>query len=400
MKILQLTNKPPYPERDGGAIAVLSLTRGLARSGHEVTVLSMNTLKHHTDAGQLPEELRLLADFRFADVPAAISPFAAVGNLLFSKLPYNAVRFVSGEYKKALIDLLKEKSFDIIQLEGLYLCPYIPVIRQYSNAKVAYRAHNIEHEIWSRTAALSGGLKKWYISNLTNRIRKFEISWLNSYDLLVPITHRDGEILNRLGNIRPWHVSPTGKDSFSLADSNTLTEFPSLFHLGSLEWSPNQEGLLWFLSRCWPSLHARWPELKFYIAGRNAPGWLIKKFNLPGIVYEGEVPDACQFMKSKAVMVVPLLSGSGMRIKIIEGMALRKAIVSTSIGAEGLGVEDGKNIMIADHPEDFVTAIEKLLTNKELFNSIGRESQLFIDKNFNNLALAGQLAQFYQNNLV
>lgn len=399
MKILQLTNKPPYPDRDGGAIAVLSLTRGLARSGHEVTVLSMNTLKHHTDAGQLPEDLRLLADFRFADVPAAISPFAAVRNLVFSKMPYNAVRFVSSDYKKALILLLKEKPFDIIQLEGLYLCPYIPVIRQYSNARVSYRAHNIEHEIWDRTATLSSGMKKWYISSLANRIRKFEISWINRYDLLVPITHRDGEILNRLGNIRPLHVSPTGMDPFSPAGSNTLTEYPSLFHLGSLEWSPNQEGLLWFLSGCWPSLHARWPELKFYIAGRNAPGWLIKKLNLPGIVYEGEVPDAWQFMKSKAVMVVPLLSGSGMRIKIIEGMALRKAIVSTSIGAEGLGVEDGKNIMIADRPEDFVTAIEKLLTNKELFNSIGRESQLFIDKNFDNLALARHLAQFYQNNL-
>ena len=399
MKILQLTNKPPYPDRDGGAIALLSLTKGLARTGHEVTVLSMNTLKHHTDAGQLPEDLRVLADFRFADVPAAISPFAAVRNLIFSKMPYNAVRFVSAEYKKALVNLLKEKSFDIVQLEGLYLCPYIPVIRQYSEARIAYRAHNIEHEIWDRTAALSAGLKKWYISSLANRIKKFEISWLNRYDLLVPITPRDGEILDRLGNIRPLHVSPTGIDSIAPAHSTTFTEYPSLFHLGSLEWSPNQEGLLWFLSHCWPSLHARLPQLKFYVAGRNAPGWLIGKLNLPGIVYEGEVPDAYKFMKSKSVMAVPLLSGSGMRIKIIEGMALGKAIVSTSIGAEGLGVEDGKNIMIADNPESFISAIEALLTNKELFSSIGSESKLFIDKNFDNLALARQLAQFYQNNL-
>jgi polysaccharide biosynthesis protein PslH len=399
MKILQLTNKPPYPDRDGGAIAVLSLTRGLARTGHEVTVLSMNTLKHHTDARQLPEDLRNLADFRFADVPAVISPLTAVINLLFSKLPYNAVRFISGEYKKVLVNLLNEKSFDIVQLEGLYLCPYIPLIRQYSKARIAYRAHNIEHEIWARTAALSGGLKKWYISNLAKRIKKFEMSWLNQYDLLVPITQRDGEILNRLGNMRPWLVSPTGIDTIAIADSNALTEYPSIFHLGSLEWSPNQEGLLWFLTHCWPSLHARWPELKFYVAGRNAPGWLIKKLNLPGIVYEGEVADAYLFMKSKAVMVVPLLSGSGMRIKIIEGMALGKAIVSTSIGAEGLGVEDGKNIMIADHPEEFISAIETLLTNKDLYGSIGMGSQLFIDENFDNLALAGQLAQFYQNNL-
>lgn len=399
MRILQLTNKPPYPDIDGGAIAVLNLTRGLAGLGHQITVLSMNTLKHHVAYNDIPPHIVQLADFRFVEVPAGISAPSALSNLLFSNKPYNAVRFIDKNFENALARLLQEIKFDMVQLEGLYVCPYIPVIRKYSHAKIAYRAHNVEFEIWERTVALSTGLRKWYIKNLANRIKNFEISWLNTYDLLVPITHRDAEILNRLGNSRRVHVSPAGIDSSAIKPGQAQLEFPSLFHLGSLEWAPNQEGLLWFLKNCWPQLFSRFPDLRFYIAGRNAPSWLKEKFNYPGIVFEGEVPDAYSFMNSKAVMVVPLFSGSGMRIKIIEGMALGKSIVSTSVGAEGIGVENGKNILLADDAEKFITAIGNLITDKTLFNALGKEAILFIQRNFDNLALAGKLAEFYQNSL-
>lgn len=399
MRILQLTNKPPYPDIDGGAIAVLNMTKGLAGLGHEITVLAMNTLKHQIDPNEIPPHIKKLADFHFIEVPARISAPAALLNLIFSEKPYNAVRFISENYKNALSELLQEKKFDLVQLEGLYVCPYIPLIRKYSDALIVYRAHNVEFEIWERTVALSSGLRRWYIKKLANRIRSFEISWINKYDLLVPISPRDGQMLNQLGNHRPMHVSSTGIDSTKLFPDVKCLEYPSLFHLGSLEWSPNQEGLLWFLKTCWPRLNKKFPELRFYVAGRNAPSWLIYKFKLPGVVYEGEVTDAYQFMNSKAIMVVPLFSGSGMRIKIIEGMALGKAIVSTSIGAEGIGAEHGKNIQIADDGENFIAAIEKLINNKNMFTGQCRMSILFIKKNYDNLALAEKLAGFYQNNL-
>lgn len=399
MKILQLTNKPPYPDIDGGAIAVLNLTKGLAGLGHEMTVLSMNTLKHHIDPDEIQPHIKKLADFRFVEVPARISAPAALMNLLFSEKPYNAERFIAENYKNALAGLIQEKKFDIIQLEGLYVCPYIPLIRKFSDARIVYRAHNVEFEIWERTVSLSTGLRRGYMKNLAKRIKKFELSWLNKYDLLVPITPRDGQLLNKLGNQRPVHVSPTGIDSTRLIPDDTCLEYPSLFHLGSLEWSPNQEGLLWFLKNCWPRLNEKFPELKFYVAGRNAPPWLIDKLKLPGVIYEGEVMDAYKFMNSKAIMVVPLFSGSGMRIKIIEGMALGKSIVSTTIGAEGIGVEPGKNIQIADDEEGFIVAVGKLINSKSMFADQSRESILFIQKNFDNLALAEKLARFYQNNL-
>ena len=399
MRILQLTNKPPWPDKDGGAIAMLNLTRGFYRLGHEVTILSMNTLKHHTRKEEIPPEVRKLADFRFAEVPAPVSPLSALGNLLFSRLPYNAVRFISGSYRNALTSLLKEKDFDIVQLEGLYLCPYIPLIRAHSKALIAYRAHNIEAEIWQRTAALTSGLKKVYLQILSRRIALFEQGWINRYDLLVPITGRDNQILSQMGNRRPSLVTLSGIEPPDPALLTGETEYPSLFHLGSLEWAPNQEGLLWFLKGVWEGLSAKHPGLRLYVAGRNAPAWLVEKLKQPGVVYLGEVESAPSFMHSKAIMLVPLLSGSGMRVKIAEGMALGKAIISTTLGAEGLPVTDGTHLLLADDAPAFAQAIERVIGNHELCLTLGRNAALLAGEHLDNLTIARRLADFYLQNL-
>ncbi len=394
MKILQVTNKIPYPAKDGGAIACLNLTRGFSLLGHKVVILSMNTLKHHVSLSEIPETIKDLAEFRLVDVPAKISPAMALLNLFFSNKPYNAVRFISNKFSEELKGILQNEQFDVIQLEGLYVCPYIPLIREYSSAKIVYRAHNIEHEIWNRTAAMGFGIEKWYLKILAKRIKKFEARILN-----VPITGRDGDMLNKMGNTKPLHVSQTGIDSTQLIPNSKKLEFPSLFHIGSLEWSPNQEGLLWFLEKCWIQIHEKYPDLKFYIAGRNAPLWFQKKLVMPNVVFKGEVADAYDFMNSKAIMVVPLHSGSGMRIKIIEGMALGKPIVSTAIGTEGISTISGKNIIIADSAEAFVNAISELIENREYADAIGRNAIEYIHEKFDNLTSAGSLIEFYKNHI-
>ncbi len=399
MRILQLMNKVPWPPKDGGAIACMNLTKGFSMLGHEVTVLSMNTAKHHIRIKDMPADFRSRADFRLVEVPASINWFDASINFLFSKLPYNAKRFISLAYSAELIKLLTEKQFDVIQLEGLYLCPYIPVIRKYSKATIAYRAHNIEYEIWERTASLSEGMRSNYIQNLSKRIKRFEISYLNLYDILVPITDRDGLILDKLGNTKPRHTSQTGIDFASLVPTAKKLEFPSLFHIGALDWAPNQEGLIWFFDHCWKKIHGENPQLKFYLAGRNAPDWLERHLRLDGVEYLGEINDAYDFMNSKAVMVVPLFSGSGMRIKIIEGMALGKPIVTTDIGTEGIPTQDGHNILIANDADQFIEAITRLINNRELSNQIGRNAIGFIQEKFDNLSQAGALIEFYKQHL-
>lgn len=399
MKILQVTNKVPYPTKDGGAIACMNLTRGFSLLGNQVTILSMNTAKHHISVDEIPEPIKDLAEFRLVDVPARIYALSALWNLLFSRKPYNAVRFISKAFSTELKSVLEENNFDIIQLEGLYVCPYIPVIKKYSSAKIVYRAHNIEHEIWDRTAINSQGLKKWYLKILARRIRKFEKRLLNDYDLIVPITDRDSALLNKLGNRKPSHVSQTGIDSSVLIPNAKNLEHPSLFHIGSMEWTPNQEGLVWFMDNCWNEIHKKYPDLKFYVAGRNAPVWLQKKLEAPNVVFEGEVADAYEFMNSKSIMIVPLISGSGMRIKVIEGMALGKPIVATTVGTEGISTTSGKNIIVADDARDFNNAIFELIKNRDYFDLISKNAIEFIHEKFDNLASASALVEFYKKHI-
>ena len=399
MKILQVTNKVPYPVKDGGAIACMNLTRGFSLLGHQVTILAMNTVKHNITLVEIPESVKELAEFKLVNVAARISPVSALLNLVFSNKPYNATRFISDTFAQELKKILQENEFDVVQIEGLYVCPYIPVIRANSKAKIIYRAHNIEHEIWSRTAIMAHGFEKYYLRNMSKRIKKFEIQTLNKYDLLVPITGRDGAILDKLGNKKPSHVSQTGIDSSVLIPNSKNLKHPTLFHIGSLEWSPNQEGLIWFFENCWDAIRERYPDLQFYVAGRNAPPWFQKLLNLPNVVFKGEVADAYEFINSKSIMVVPLFSGSGMRIKIIEGMALGKPIVTTPVGTEGISTTSGENIIVVTNVEGFVQSISDLIENREYFDKISKNAIEYIHENFDNLSSAGALIEFYKKHI-
>ena len=123
-----------------------------------------------------------------------------------------------------------------------------------------------------------------------------------------------------------------------------------------MNWLPNKEGIKWFLDEVWPIIHQALPDLKIYLAGREMPSWLLE-LNLSNVKVIGEVPDAHEFIRSKSISIAPLLSGSGIRIKIIESMAMGKAVVATTIGAEGINYTTGKDIMIADTPEAFCEAV-------------------------------------------
>jgi glycosyltransferase involved in cell wall biosynthesis len=401
MRILQLTNKIPYPPKDGGAIATLNISRGLARLGHEITILGMNTSKHYFDIQLIPEKITNQIDIREVVVDTKISAFAALKNLLFSDDPYNAERFFHEGFAKALKELLLEKTFDIVQLEGLYLGYYIEIIRKYSKAKISLRAHNIEHEIWERTASQEKLYwKKLYFQMLAARIKRFEMRMLNKYDLLVPITERDAMHYKSFGNKKPFLIVPSGFDTSLLIPKPERINFPSVFFIGTLDWFPNQEGLVWFVEKVWPLVLEKHPDLKFYVAGRNAPHWITKLFaRNPNINYLGEIDDAYKFIDENAVMVAPLFSGSGMRVKIIEGMALGKTIVTTTIGAEGIDITPGQNIFVEDDATSFYRQIDNLLENRVLFDEVGKQANIFVRENYDNHKISVSLADFYEKNI-
>ncbi|MBI1192860.1 MAG: glycosyltransferase [Bacteroidetes bacterium] len=394
MKILQVCKKFPWPARDGESIAIYNLTRGFAQAGHEVTVLAMNTPKHRFDPGFLPDSVRQVAQFYAIDVDTEVRALPALLNL-FTNQSYNLERFFSRDFKEGLHGLIRSNKFDLIQLEGLYLGPYFQTIRLATHAPVVMRAHNVEFEIWEKLAkGERRAWRRWYLNLLARRLRKFETSSLGAFSALVPISPIDEKRFRQLGANLPIHTSPAGIHPPDFAEPTNAPSPNTLGYLGALDWAANREGLDWFLDQCWPGLKAERPELRFLIAGRNAPlNWPGRTF--PGVEFLGEVEHAAAFLNSVEVVVLPLLSGSGMRIKLLEALALGKPVVATSQAAEGVDLVSGTHGVLADSAALFNQAILHFLRQPDEARRQGREGQRMVREVYDQEKIVYKLLDFY-----
>lgn len=391
MKILTILFRVPYPLRDGGAIALYNLVKGLSDQGHDLTVLSYNTTKHFVDP--LPEEITSLGKVITVEIDNRIKPLKALMNL-FGSQSYHVERFVSEEFGKTLQAILEEATFDVIHFDGLFTSMYLDVARKYApNTPCTLRQHNVEHQIWQRVAEGAKGVKKAYLTSLAKRLDKYERSVIPRFDAIIPITSIDAQMFERLG-AKKQYVLPVGVDT-SRFESEVIAERNSVFHLGSLDWMPNQEGVRWFVESVWPLVLAEEPEATFHIAGRYIPDWVHAYHGKNNVFVVGEVDSAADFMHSKEIMIVPLKSGSGMRVKIIEGFAARKAIVSTTVGAEGINYEKGKHIEIADAEKQFASKILILLNNEPKIKELGNHAHALVTREYSNEATVKGLVDFY-----
>ncbi len=395
MKILVLCNKSPYPPKEGGPIAMNAIIQGLINANHQIKVLAINTQKYFIDIEKIPTAYKEKTKLETVYIDLSIKPIHAFLNL-FTKKSYHVQRFISKKFENKIIDILKNETFDIIQLETLFISPYIETIRKYSKAKIVLRAHNIEYLIWERLASTSKNpIKHLYLKHLSRTLKNYEISALNKYDGIAAITKNDAEFFKNTGCKTPIIDIPFGIDIKKYNHHKQEYEFPSLFHIGSMNWIPNVEGIKWFLENVWYKIYQKYPELKFYLAGRKMPNWLLKS-KYPNVVILGEVEDAADFINSKAIMIVPLLSGSGIRVKIIEGMCAGKTIISTKIGAEGINCKDGTDILIANTPDEFLESVTKCVEDKNYCNNIGKNAKKLIEKNYDNEKIIQRLTEFYK----
>ncbi len=410
MRILFLCNKSPWPPKEGGPMAMNMLIEGLTGVGHTVKVLAVNSYKYNIQESEIPADYRVKTDMELIGVDLRVKPFDAFLNL-FTGESYHVQRFISESFRVRVVAALLAEKYDIVQLETLFMCPYISTIRKHSAAKIILRAHNIEHLIWQRIAdETKNPVKQWYTSHLARTLKNFEENAVQQCDGIVAITPTDAACFQNLihgmmdkksgkGNSRKGPVPvidiPFGINPEKYANSSGAIEVPSLFSLGSMNWIPNQEGVRWFLKEVWPDVHNQFPDLKYFLAGRAMPEWMLS-LKLPNVVVLGEVEDSRNFLASQAIMIVPLFSGSGIRVKIIEGMAAGKTIISTSIGAEGISYTHRENILIADAPCEFFEMISICVTNNNVCVKIGNKARSLIETKYNTNFLIQKLIAFYQ----
>ena len=399
MKVLQLCNKPPYPPVDGGTMAMNSITQGLLKAGCEVRVLTVETDKHPARIDQLPDDYRRATSFESVYIDLSVKALPAAVAMLCGE-SYHVQRYKNNDFAKKLKQILEAEEFDVVHVESIFLTPFVPLIRKYSQAKVILRAHNVEHLIWKHVAQSTRNyFKRWYLNHLSLTLRAYELEHLNDYDGIVCITQGDADYFKANGCRRPVTAIPFGVEcgQWSATSGQGEMEPGSLYHLGAMDWMPNQESIGWLLDNVWPVVHREVPQAHLYLAGRKMPEHL-KRMQIEGVTIVGEVPDAQQFVADKQINVVPLLSGSGIRVKIIEAMSMGKAVVTTTVGARGIEYTDGENLLIANTPSEFARQIKRLLDDPEYCRRVGESAAQLVRDRYDVGRLTERLLQFYQHN--
>lgn len=370
------------------------ITEGLINAGHQVKVLSFHSKKHPCKVEKLPVEYVEKTAFETVFVDLDIKVLPALVAWLCGE-SYHVKRFINDDMKRKLAEILRKEEFDIIQVESIFLTPYLPIMRKFSKAKIVLRAPNIEHKIWERIyKATKTPFKRGYIKHLAMTLKYYELSHINDYDAVSPVTDVDAKYFVEQGLRKPCKGIPFGMNPPEIV-SDVLEEPNTIFHIGSMNWHPNEQGIKWFLDECWAKVKQSTPMIDAYFAGRYMPQWLLKT-DLDGVHVVGEVADSIRFMTSKQIMVVPLLSGSGIRIKIIEAMSIGKTVIATTIAAEGIMYENGKNIIIANTPEEFAEAIKYCVENPDKCKEIGNEAYKLIAEKYSNDEVVNQLLDLYR----
>ena len=405
MHILQLCPRVPFPPHDGGAIAMYDVAAGLVQAGHRVTLLAINTPKHRQPANALAHlgpNMRLVT----VEVDTDISASRALKNYLFSRQPYNVERFISPLVGEKLVELLRVGDVDIVQMEGTFVAWYAEELgRQHRHdfqvPPLVLRAHNIENTIWHKLARWEKNpLKRVLLRTMATRLEKFERRYLRQFDAVAAITEADADRLRALHCPEPVVFIPAGVELGRVQPDPAIQAKPrTLFMLGSLDWLPNQEGVDWLLREVWPTFHAEFPDVELHIGGRNAPAHLLN-LKADNVVMHGFVESAPAFMQQYGLMLVPLLSGGGMRVKIIEGMALGKAILSTKLGAEGIAVRDGHDIIVRDSPTEWLDFLRRWARGEVSLSEIGANAARTATDVYDNRRVVQRFVDLYERLLV
>jgi len=390
LKVLIIGSRIPWPLNDGGAIATYNLLKGLSELGIEVHYLSLNTKKHFVNDATIAKEFSFLKVIKPFTIDTGISPINVLLNV-FQTSSYNIDRFTSLEFRDSIQAYIKENNFDLIHFEGLFVSQYIELIK--TNTPTLLRQHNIEFHIWKTLANTTQFIpKKIYLNFLANRLEKFEKRIIQKFDAIVSITEEDNHFISTQKFKGLQCTIPAGIEIKENKDSNI--DYLSIYHIGSMEWMPNKEAMAWFHNEIWPKVTSKNKDVKFYMAGKNMAE-SYHTWNTDQFIVAGEVKDQEVFKFNKSILAVPLKSGSGIRIKTIEAMLAKKAIVTTSQGALGLPIKDYEHCLIADEAKDFAQAIVTLTEDIDLRNKIADNGYKLALQNFSNQAISKRWEEFY-----
>jgi glycosyltransferase involved in cell wall biosynthesis len=388
MKILFTHKQILFPHDTGGKIRVLNLLRHLAR-WHEIVYLC--NLRPGEEK-HLPQMQAL--GLRVIAVPKQDSRRRspryygeAVLNLL-SPLPFTVARNFDPALKERARALVRAESFDCMICDGIQMTPHfvdLPV-----PAKVLFQ-HNAEARLLERHAQRDPTwVRRRFMAMQHRRMQRFEAEYGVRFHAVIAVSGLDRQAFERDYGWPEVSAIDTAVDLDYFRPSGRPEQADRVVFVGSMDWLPNQDGAWFFINEVWPRILDRRPDAAFQIVGRDPPITLRRVSGKNGVEVVGAVPDVRPYLDAAAVVVVPILVGGGTRLKIYEAMAMGKAIVSTTIGAEGLVYTLGEHLVLADNPADFASAVLNLLEAPKLRRRMGESARRLVTACFSAATVARQ----------
>lgn len=393
LKVLVIDEDLPYPLDSGKRIRTWNLLRRLA-THHDVTLLCYGA--------QDSPALAALKDARLKVrlVPCADRVgggwrlyFGLILNL-FSGYPYSVDKHYSKKFQSALDELTSEAKWDLLQCEWT---PYMRFVSPNIEYPILVATHNVECQIWERRAEHAvNPLAASFFRNQAAKMRRFEIDAVKRADAVTAVTTADAETM-RQWRARDVTVIPNGADLESYNPAPEKEEPDQIVSVSSLDWFPNQDALEYFAAEILPEITRTNSKAVVTIVGRRPPAAFKEKIqNVPGVRFLGEVQDVRPFLESASVVVVPLRIGGGSRLKILEALAAGKAVVSTTIGAEGLELTPGKDLIIADGPQEFAAAVLNLLKDPAKRQALGESGRQTVIAKYDWKEIAQRLEEVWR----
>ncbi|MGE3275483.1 MAG: glycosyltransferase [Vicinamibacterales bacterium] len=393
MRILWLKSDLLLPLDKGGKLRTWHLMKQLA-ARHEVTYLAFAA----PDEPQAHiEGMHEVAD-RVEVVPRIEAPkgslrfYARAARHLADPLPYAVGQYRSAAYRRRIEQLLATETFDLVVAD--FLCSAVNLPKRLPCPVVLF-THNVESEIWRRHAETAGSpLRRALYAAQYRRMLRYEAQALRDVDGILAVSDADRETFARLyDGVRAGdvHVVPTGVDTAYFAPEPAPAESRTLVFTGSMDWLPNEDAMVWFCRDVLPAIRAGVPDVRLDIVGRAPTPAVVRLAAEAGVVVTGRVEDVRPFIADAAVYVVPLRIGGGTRLKIFEAMAMGKPVVSTRVGAEGLPIEDGRHLVLADDPAAFAAAVVRLLGDAGERRRLGDTAHDLVARTFDWSAVADDL---------
>jgi glycosyltransferase involved in cell wall biosynthesis len=393
MQVLLLTQVLPYPPDSGPKVKTWNVLKYLARE-HEVTLVSFVRGDQSAEAEHLRRYCRAVHTVPMRRSPA-LDGLAMLRSLATGQ-PWMMARDDRAAMRRLVDRLCAETRFDVAHADQLNMAQYAARV---PGARKVLDAHNALWLLYKRlSATMRPGPRRWLLERDWRLLKDDEGRLVREFDGVLAVSDEDrAALIEAAGGPRDITVIPIAVDTDEIPLVTRSEEAHHLLHIGTMYWPPNIDGMWWFIREVYPLIRARRPDVALDIVGARPPeDMLALNGDGSGVNVAGYVPDPAPYLEQAGVFIVPLRAGGGMRVKILEALARGLPLVTTTLGCEGIAVEHGRHVLIADTPEDFARETLRLLEDRALADELGRNGRRLVEDLYDYRAACRPLDGLYQ----